>query len=81
MTKIYKEISYSYPTSPNAEALGFKKTGCWHVSQTLVDIEGSGQCKTILPHDAEGFDTRNDPDLLAVFKEYDGSENIEWIKV
>ena len=70
--KIRKEIAYSYPTSINAKNLGFYKTGCFHVSVTYLDIEGSGQCKTFVPHNAEGFADRNDPALLALFEETEG---------
>lgn len=69
MTTIKKEIAYSYATSPNAETLGFGKTGCYHVSVTYIDIEGSGQCKTFMPHNAEGFASKDDPDLIALFNE------------
>jgi len=67
-----KSISFSFPTSPNAKTLGFYDTGCWHVEQTALNIEDSGQCKTYLPHDAEGFTSPNDPDLIALFHEYEG---------
>ena len=70
--KIRKEIAYSYPTSPNAKTLGFYKTGCYHVSVTHLDIEGSGQCETFLPHNAEGFERKDDPALLALFAEEEG---------
>ena len=70
VAKITKEIAYSYPTSINAENLGFGDTGCWHLSITYIDIEGSGQCRTFMPHDAEGFASKDDPDLLAMLDEY-----------
>jgi hypothetical protein len=76
---VYKEIAYSFPTSTNAEILGFRDSGCWHVSITYANIEGSGQCKTFLPHDAEGFAEKDDPDLLAVFAEYEGGQP-DWVK-
>lgn len=72
MTQTFKSIAYSYPSSPNAVQLGFAKAGCWHVSLLHKFIEGSDQCRTVLPHDAEGFATPNDPDLIAVFGEYEG---------
>lgn len=78
--KTYKDISYSYPGSPNAEQLGFGKTGCWHISQTYVDIEGSGQCRTFLPHDAEGFAEPTDPDLISLFGEYEGEPDPSFLK-
>jgi len=70
--RITKEISYAFPTSINAGLLGFETEGCYHVAQTYIDIEGSGQCKTFLPHDATGFAKIDDPDLLALFAETDG---------
>lgn len=72
MTKTYKAISYAFPTSTNAELLGFGETGCWHLEQCLIDIEGSGQCATRVPHNAEGFVDRLDKDLIAMFHELDG---------
>lgn len=30
----HKTIEWSYPTSSNAERLGFKDTGCWSVERT-----------------------------------------------
>lgn len=67
-----KAITFAHPTSPNADRLGFGDTGCWHVSQTYWNIEGSDQCNTFVPHDAEGFLSPDHPDLISVFKEYDG---------
>lgn len=65
----YKEIVYSFPSSPNAEELGFGKTGCWRISLTAINIEGSGQCRTYMPHNAEGYRSKYDPDLIAQFNE------------
>lgn len=78
--KTYKAISYSFPTSANAETLGFAATGCWHIEQTYVNIEGSGQCRTFLPHDATGYASPTDPDLLALFTEYDGEPDPSFVK-
>lgn len=78
--KTYKAIAYSFPTSANAETLGFAATGCWHIEQTYVDIEGSGQCRTFLPHDATGYASPTDPDLLALFAEYDGEPDPSFVK-
>ena len=78
--KTYKAISYSFPTSANAETLGFAATGCWHIEQTYVDIEGSGQCRTFMPHDATGYASPTDPDLLALFTEYDGEPDPSFVK-
>ena len=69
--KITKEIAYAFPTSINAENLGFAKDGCWHLSITHINIEGSGQCRTFVPHNAEGFASKDDPDLLAMLAEYE----------
>ena len=65
-------IAFAFPTSDNAETLGFEKVGCWYVSQTRHDIEGSGQSCTYLPHDAVGFDRPDHPDLIELFDEYEG---------
>lgn len=66
-----KAISYAYPGSPNAETLGFSENGCWHIELTYTNIEGSGQCRTFLPHDATGYASPINPDLLELFGEYD----------
>lgn len=68
----YKSIAYSFPTSINAGKLGFGKTGCWHISILETNIEGSGQCRTYLPHDAEGFSSPTDADLLSLYRETEG---------
>ena len=70
--KITKSIGFSYPTSSNAIALGFEGFGCWHISVTCHDIEGSGQSRTFTPHNAEGFDRPDNLDLIAMFLETDG---------
>lgn len=67
-----KSISYAYPSSTNAGVLGMSETGAWYISLTISDIEGSGQCRTFMPHDAEGFLNPDDPDLAALFHETDG---------
>lgn len=71
--KTYKSIAYAYPTSTNAEKLDCAKTGCWHISKRHFDIEGSGQNSApFLPHNAEGFDTPDHPDLVAILAAEDG---------
>jgi hypothetical protein len=70
--KILKEIAFAFPTSTNAETLGFADTGCYHISMTYIGVEGSDQCVTFMPHDAEGFTDKNDPDLLALYNETEG---------
>ena len=70
--RITKSISYSSPTSPNAERLGFKTQGCYHIEQTLMNIEDSGQCRTSIPHNAEGYTDKLDSDLIAQFHETEG---------
>lgn len=62
-----KSIAYAYPTSINAEALGRGKIGAWYVS--LTDRERG---LTNVAHNCEGFATPNDPDLIALFNEYEG---------
>lgn len=63
----FKAISYAYPGSPNAETLGFSENGCWHIELTCTNVEGSGQCRTFLPHDATGYASPTDPDMLELF--------------
>jgi hypothetical protein len=70
--KILKDIAFAFPTSENAETLGFADTGCYHIEITYIGVEGSDQCVTFMPHDAEGFSDRDDPDLLALYNETEG---------
>lgn len=70
--RITKAIAYSFPTSTNAETLGFADTGCWHIELTIWNIEGSDQCRTYMPHNAEGFESPDDSTLIAMFHETDG---------
>lgn len=70
--KIRKEIAYSYPTSINASRLGFKDSGCFHVSVTHLNIDGAGQCETFIPSPARGYLRKDDPELLAAFKAEEG---------
>lgn len=72
MTTYTKAITFSYPSSANAQTLGFLGTGCWHISRTALDIEGSGQVETFMPHNAEGFATPDHPDLIAMYHETEG---------
>jgi hypothetical protein len=69
---ITKAIAYAYPTSTQAAALGYAKTGCYFVQQTRHNIEGSGQARTYCARNCEGFSTPDDPDLIALFREYEG---------
>ncbi len=71
--KTTKSIAYAYPTSSMAKALGHTKTGCWYVQVTYHDIEGSGQSITFAPYNAEGFSAPDDKDLIAIFKETEGT--------
>lgn len=80
MRKTYKSIAFSYPGSHNAEKLGFGKTGCWHIEITKLDIEGSGQCATYMPHDAEGFSAPDDPDLIALYRETQGEHSLSFVR-
>lgn len=34
---MFKRIEYSYPTSPNAEQLGFTKQGCYIIHENASD--------------------------------------------
>ena len=70
--KIYKQIAFAYPTSDYAEELGFYKTGCYFIEKTYHNIENSGQSNSFIPHNAEGFTDKHDPDLIALLAEYEG---------
>lgn len=72
MSTIRKAITYAYPHSANARKLGMSDTGAWHVELTYLNIENSGQSLNFLPHNAEGFYMPDDPDLIALFREYEG---------
>lgn len=73
--KIRKEITYSYPTSPNATRLGFAKSGCFHVSvcRLFIDNDGLWDSETLDP--VKGYASKNDPALLA---EYDATHGEHW---
>tara|TARA_Y100000114_G_scaffold155937_1_gene181440 strand:+ start:2072 stop:2377 length:306 start_codon:yes stop_codon:yes gene_type:complete len=77
--KILKDIAYAYPTSEAAESLGFAETGCYYVEITYVGIEGSDQCKTFVPHNAEGFANMDHPDLIALYSETKGEPLREFL--
>jgi len=79
--KILKDIAYAYPTSENAEKLGFADTGCYYIEITYIGVEGSDQCVTFMPNDAEGFIDKNDADLLALYEETDGDSLREFLAV
>lgn len=70
--KTQKRIAYAFPTSQSAKELGFGEVGCWFVQQTILDIEGSGQCSTFTAHNTEGFKDPDDPDLISLFGEFGG---------
>jgi len=73
--KIYKEIAFAFPTSDNAKELDFYDEGCFYVQQTYHNIENSGQYRSFIAHNCEGFTDRDDPDLIALLHEYEGSIN------
>ncbi len=71
--KLRKAIAYAYPTSTHASELGVAKTGGYFVSQSILREDGTWPP----PYIAQGHDvfaTRNDPDLLALFAETDGTQ-------
>lgn len=69
--RITKSIDFCFPGSTNALRLGMPG-GCWVVSQTRHNIEGSGQARTSLPPDAVGYDCPDAIDLISYFHECDG---------
>lgn len=72
MTTVTKSISYAYPTSQNALELGMGDEGCFYVEQAFWNIDGSGQCSIEIAHNCEGFSDKFDPDLIALYREYEG---------
>lgn len=42
MKTLHKDISFAYPTSPNAVFGGFRETGCWWVNR-------AGECHKAFP--------------------------------
>jgi hypothetical protein len=78
--KLYKSIAFAYPSSISAELLGFTKTGCWFVQHTLTNIEGSGQSKTFIAHNCEGFTAPDNPDLISLYHEYEGTPEPSFIR-
>lgn len=79
--KTYKQIAYAFPTSHNAEYLGFYKTGCYYIEQTYHNIEGSGQSNSFIAHGSEGFTDKHDPDLIALLSEYDGDLHPDAVRI
>ena len=83
--KTLKNIAYAYPTSKNAEKLGFSDTGCYYIETTYIyegpGIEDSDQCVSFMPHDAKGFIDKNDADLLALYEEANGDSLREFLAV
>lgn len=45
-----KEVSYSYPTSPNAIKFGYAKCGCYTVSLRWKDGEGRWLSRELAGH-------------------------------
>jgi hypothetical protein len=70
--KFRKHIGFAYPGSNNAVALGFGRTGCYYIGLSIKREDGTWS-PSYLPHNAEGFLDRNDPDLLALFEETEGT--------
>ena len=70
--RVTKSIAWAFPTSTMSERMGMAKTGCFYVQQTFLNIERSGQCRTVAAHNAEGFLSPTDPDLLSFFHETEG---------
>lgn len=71
--KRYKSIGYACASSTVAEWFGLEDTGCYYIEECLLDVEGSGQwANGIHPlADSEAFTDPRDPDLLALFREFD----------
>lgn len=74
MTSIRKAIAYCYPTSPNAVTLG--KSG-FHVCQWRK-LESGEWSTPYLEQGHDVFNTVNDPDLLSLLDEADGTHHKSW---
>ena len=80
MMKHYKQISYAFATSKQAEELGQGKTGCFFIEETYFNIEGSGQNNRFVSNNSEGFTDKNDPDLIQLLHETGGDLHPEALK-
>ena len=78
--KHYKQISYAFATSKQAEELGYGKTGCFYVEETYFNIEGSGQSNRFVSNNSEGFTDKHDPDLVQLLHETGGDLHPEALK-
>lgn len=75
-----KAIDYAFPGSTHAEKLGFSKTGCFFISQTVCNVENSGQRCHFIDDRNEGFLTPNDPGLIALFNETEGKPDWKFLR-
>jgi hypothetical protein len=71
--RVTKSIAWAFPTSTMAERMGMAETGCFYVQQTFLNIQQSGQCRTVAAHNGEGYLSPTDPDLLSFFRETVGT--------
>ena len=69
--KLRKAIHYAYATSSRADDLGFSKTGCYYVAQTMLR-EDRTWSPPFIAQGGEDYLDRADPDLLAFLAECDG---------
>jgi hypothetical protein len=69
--KTRKSINYAYATSPMANHLGFGKTGCYYITTATLNEDGFWGVDYAL-HSAEGYLSKDNPDLIAQFNETEG---------
>ena len=62
--RTYKAIAFAYRYSVRATELGWAKTGCWYVEQTVVE---AGNSQTGVADNCKGFDAPDHPDLITCY--------------
>ncbi len=69
--KTRKSISFAYATSATAKLLDHEATGCYYIASAVLREDGNWSHATPV-HNAEGFTSAADPDLIWLYKETDG---------
>ena len=72
MTHTRKGICFAYPTSPASCDLGAYDTGAWYVSLSVLREDGA-YSPGFIEQGHNAFDSPDDPDLIALFNEIDGT--------
>jgi hypothetical protein len=71
--KYRKAIAYAYATSSAAATLDCERTGCYYVSQSVLREDGTWS-PPYIAHGGEGYQDRQDADLLSFFSETEGDQ-------